>query len=176
MDWGVFHHRGWRFGLLLLAPLLLTAAVYGATHVYSDSVREGLARRRAYIQVLPSLYRSLLQVERLNGSLAALDRAGVGSEEELNALLYEVADEAGLTLDSLTISLAEADEETGPAPTLVVEIQGSGTLVAQMKFFRAVQLQDPVVLLDDARMLATRREPEPWYEATYVLQYGYPAP
>jgi hypothetical protein len=150
--------------------------VFGTSHVYSNSVREGLAQRRAYIEVLPALYRTLLQVDRLDVSLAALDRAGVGSEEKLNALLYEVADEAGLTLDSLTIDPDQAHEESESAPTLVVEVQGSGTLLAQMKFFRAAQLRDPVVLLDDMRMHTTRREPEPWYEATYVLQYGYPAP
>ncbi len=95
---------------------MLIAGVHGITDAYSRSAQEGLARRKAYVTVLPSMYRSLLQADKLDATLMALDRAQVQSENELNALLYEVADESGLTMKSLTIERVAESESRAPGP------------------------------------------------------------
>ena len=169
MDLGLFRRSKTNLWTWILLPVLLVAVAHYAVAIYCRTVERSLARREALMKVIPRLDAAQAEAEDTVGAFSPPCAAEEEVSETLRSQLEQMADEAGLEIQSLSIKAA--DDKADALVELRAAITAEGSLRSTVRLLNQVQTGVRLLRLHSAKVHLRENRPGVNYGAELVLSY-----
>ena len=138
MDLGLFRRSRAEFYTWLIAPIVVTLAMYYGFDAYYRHTENGVERRQAFLEAMPALRRAVAAARGTVQDLAAPVSDADTYAKALGLHVTRKANETGFLVNSLSVDRL-GPELAGTDAMLRVKIKGEGTMQALARFLSEVE-------------------------------------
>jgi hypothetical protein len=154
----------------MLVPFLLAVCIYGLGWGYRLYEEQALARRTAFLHMVPDVRRELAAASGVLDELAgnSVDRSRATAD--LSVRINDSAAASGFAVEPLEAGSAGASQKGG-ATSIDVTVKGRGNLNEVVSFLNGVLGGGRLITVESCTLSVGRLRPVPQYEVELVFRY-----